>query len=234
MSEDSYWRSQNTRGLPIGWIKFTDPLQYFGPGGVEFSKLHEVYSYEAKNLRETNLLSNKRLNKNSQTARSYFTHAVTGTQADDDELWMCYTEFLDLISAILNMDFTIGVDIHELRANICIPSEYRKKFAHLIKRLYKFGEKLRVRITKHREQGYYTKDVVCLFKRLIKVMFPRIDGNNMFVMRCKRKENIKIGNKRKRICVYDFVWYGIRKSIIHFNIPKECVIKSLQGLMNES
>ena len=139
----------DTNGLPFGWKRIQD--KFLGPGGLEFLELYEVYKHETENLRVASLLSDKQLNMNSpHTVRTYFTHAVCGSEPEGDEMWNCYVEFLDLISVMLKIDFTMGVDIMALRANIYIPSEYKKKFAHLVKRLSKYGGRLRFRITKNR------------------------------------------------------------------------------------
>jgi len=164
------------------------------------------------------------------TKQGYFIHAVCGLEpSEPDELWMCYVEFLDFLSGVLCTDFNIGTDIVKLKAKICIPSDYRKKFAQLVKRLSKYGGKLRFRISKNRRaNGYYVKDAVDLFKRLTDVIFPQTGGYNMFVMKTPQKGCVRVNGNRVQHYMYTFVWKGIKDNIARFHIPNECVIKSLQ------
>ena len=164
------------------------------------------------------------------TKQGYFIHAVCGLEpSDPDDLWMCYTDFLDFLSGVFCTDFNIGTDIVKLKGNISIPSTYRKKFAYLVKRLSRYGGKLRFRIMKHRRvNGYYVKDAVDLFKRLTDVIFPQTKGCNMFVMKKPQKATIHVDGKKKQPYMYTFHWKWLKENVARFNIPKECVIANLR------
>ena len=226
-----------TSGLPIGWkrVKQGDTIMFYGPDGQIFKHIYQVYETEAEKYRirvdsDSEPEPEPEPEPTHMTKQGYFIHAVCGLEPyNPDELWTCYTEFLDFLSAVLCTDFNIGTDIVKLKANICIPSDYRKKFAHLVKSLSKYGGKLRFRIAKKRRaNGYYVKDAVDLFKRLTDVIFPQLGGYNMFVMKKPQKIAIWVNGKRVQPYVYTFVWKGIKDNIARFHIPKECVIRSLQ------
>ena len=246
-----------TAGLPFGWKrvkKYNKPLVFVGPGNLEYDHIYQVYEYEANKHKSVSEPEDPEPESEPEsepepkepepepepepgletrmTSQSYFVHAVCGIEPEEhDELWSCYKDFLEFISTVLCTDFNIGTDIVKLRSDICISSDMMKVFGKLVKRLSKFGGKLRFRIKKNRRtKGYHVKDAIDLFKRVTDTMFPRSGGYNMFVLTKPQKicDGV-INGKRKQLYAYTFLWKGIKENVARYSIPRECVMKSIRN-----